>query len=435
MLSVSKKHAVSAALSVVAFTVFAFSPVYLRRHEDDFGGLLVLFLVAVVAACVVCGRLRDQEWVVTFWLPFLLWPAIGCIWLLRALVQEVGGGPSAAPLAGSALLIGLMGSVLLALITLGAFLLKPNRWSVPYVILGLGCALIFPLVYRHADRAARAQDVTIRILDAWGSPVPDARVTFERFGYGARGTAVLDQSGGPIHSKSQGMLKIPSLRMRYRTVGMVSKPGYRDIKFDLGMQYNKWDRERLLTISTKTTEQIATLLVPCEEPLAVDLFLPNAVDESRVKEGLRSSRLVVRMDLESEGHPVLDFGRATMVRGPEGHVRIERFYVGVEGARKRPRLRFTGVNGTMLLQVPASFSKAYPATHDLTYRIAPLDGYVNETIVEEPGNHPGVTIYVRLPNGQGYARFTPQFRAGGYDSSDACVVDLVINAVGGRMLE
>ena len=99
----------------------------LNQPQNDEPSALFAFacLLGITVALCLCANLRDLGWIVLVWVPLLVWTSLGAFITLGSLAAESGGGPSAAPLAGVAMAIGMA----VALILIAAAILCPVSYT------------------------------------------------------------------------------------------------------------------------------------------------------------------------------------------------------------------------------------------------------------------------------------------------------------------
>jgi len=343
-----------------------------------------------------------------------------------------GVGSDAAPLEGVATLIALGAALILGTGALLCFIWRPRVFSVPLTVLAVintaGIFIVTPMFNRQATR----QDISLRVLDTDGSPLSGASVSYMRYGYGPGGRHVFDADGGPLFSGQDGIVIIPSRRMRYETRGTISKSGHRDVLFTVEMQHSKWDEERGVIVSTSKTPNIARGHIPTAEPVGLSIYLPRLSDAPLQLARRIESRSTIGQGNGAARYFNLETGKFT--NDIFADLRFDLFFE-MDGRHERSRLRITGLNETLVLQVPSMLSfSGNLSPYEYVFRIAPKVGYQNEIVVREPGSSPNGMIYVKARGGAFFARMTV-FASGRREQEARYGVELYLNSTGSRLLE
>lgn len=390
-------------------------------------------LVGAAVGAVTYLFSRNQPWSLVLWLPLVLSAAVGCISLLGSGLSTPTSGPNAGPLEGVAVLLMLLLAAGFAGIAVAGSWFRPRSWSTTMLAIGfLNTALIF-VTANSGFRIATDQEITLQLSDPAGKPLAGAAVRFERFGYGSGGAEVFDASGGPFHSDEEGVVQVPSRRMRFKTRMAINKEGFREITVTLHMQFSEHDKTRPYTLSTYETRTVATGAIPATDTPLIPLCLSPITDAS--------SQQVVHFDLYSK-HDLpktvtprsLDLETGKFAGDLTGDVELE--YFSASNTRYRDqRLRIRGLNGVQLFLV--SYNECLPTAHTLyeqLYRIAPQSGYQQEVIISNPGNAPGPVVYVRASDGKLHGRLCLQALGDVVDETPRYSGTLEINP-SGRTLE
>ena len=412
--------------------------VVLNQPQNDEPSAIFAFacLLGIMVALCLCANLRDLGWIVLVWVPVLIWTSLGTLITLRSLAAESGGGPNYAPLAGVAMAIGMVVALILVAAAILCLVWRPRVYSVPLIILAIANTVAVSFATQQSNLHATRQEITLHVLDSGGKPLPGASVRFTRYGYGPQGTHVYDGRGGPIVSGDDGIVKIPSRRMRYETKGTITKTGFRDVLFDIDMQFSKWDQNRTVRISTPETQNIAWADIPTTEPVTLSIYLPQQIDAPDRLHPIKPVDVSANIGQGQKAAHILNLETGKFGEGPEGDIRFDLFFEIENGQHERPRLRITGVNGAKVLQVPPHVSLSgslSPFEH--VFRIASQTGYQEDTVIARPGDSPGPMIYVSARNGHLFARFTVDAWGRSKEAKAPCRVKLFVNSTGGRLLE
>ena len=391
------------------------------------------FGAAVAGAMIVIviyGTSRKHAWSVILWVPLMLFAAIGALTLLGTGVSARMSGPSAAPLEGAAVLLMLLLAAGLGLFAMTGGLFPPKTSNGALLIIaGLNTALM--LIAGSIE--VTVQVITLHLSDPSGRPIIDAEVRYERFGYGSGGSELFDASGGPFYSDNKGVVRIPSRRMRYKTLMMISKEGFREITVALDMQFSENDKSRNYSLSTPETPTIATGAVPASEPVLISLCLSPLSDtpsQAVIHFGLYSKRDMV----DAIKPRSLDLETGKFASDLSGDIELEYFSATTTRFRDQ-RLRIRGLNGVQLFLV--FHNECLPTMHthyEQVYRIAPRSGYQQEIIIENPGDSPGRVVYIRGAGGKLHGRLCLEALGDGVDEIPRYSGTLEINP-SGRNLE
>ena len=405
------------------------------RTDELSGGVAFGCLLALAVALSFCARFRQAGWIVLIWLPVFVWTCLGAVMTFGAIAGEPHGGPNAAPLEGVATLIALAVALALSVAAILCLVFRPRLYPTPLIVLAVVNTGAISFVTPQANRQATRQDIVLRIIDPTGKPVPAASVRFERYGYGPGGTDVFDARGGPLLSGVDGVVTVPSRRMRYETRGTISKPGFRGIDFTVEMQYSEWDTNRGVTISTPETPNIARGHIPTAEPVTLSIYLPPVSDVPNPAQPIK--RLEANSDIGQGSSAARFFNIETgkFSNDATGDLRFDIFFE-MDGQYERPRLRITGLNEAQVLQVAPNVSfTGNLSDYEHVFRIAPQSGYQNETVVLQPGSSPGPMIYIKARGGKMFARMTVDASGRRNEKEARCRVHLYLNPAGSRLLE
>lgn len=312
-------------------------------------------------------------------------------------------GPNAGPLEGVAVLLMLLIAVGMGGVVFAGIWFRPQSWSTMMLVIGLlNTALIF-VAGSSGFRIATGQEIRLHLNDPTGKPVAGTTVHFERFGYGSGGAEVFDASGGPFHSDKEGVARIPSRRMRYKTRMTVNKEGFREITVTLDMQLSEHSQSRSYTVSTYETRAIATGTIPATDIPVIHLCLSPLSDTPTSK--VIRFNLYSKHDLpESVTPKSLDLETGKFASDLSGDIELEYFSASMSRYQDQ-RIRLRGLNGTALFLV--SHNVCLPSAqmlYEQLYRIAPLSGYQQEVTIDNPDSSSGPVVYVRAPNGKLYGR-------------------------------
>lgn len=376
---------------------------------------------------------RKHAWSAILWVPLMLFAAIGGLTLLGIGISTPTSGPSAAPLEGVAVLMMLLLAAGFGLIAMTGGLLRPKTWNASLlVIAGLNTALM-AVATSSGYRGVTAQEILINLSDPSGSPVPGAAVKYERFGYGAGGSTVFDASGGPLYSDGEGVVRVPSRRMRYETRMRISKEGFREITVILGMQFSEHDKTRTFSISTVHTRAIASGVVPATDPVRLSLHLSPEADLPSPQ--VRHFGLYSKHDVQPDLPPKsLDLETGKFTADLTGDLGLE-YYSATMNRFRDQRLRVRGLNGVQVCLVSRDLEISSPQSpYPHLYRIAPESGYQTEVIIENPGNSPGPCVYVRAADGKLHGRLCLEALGDGVNETPRYSGTLEINP-SGRNLE
>jgi hypothetical protein len=392
---------------------------------------------ALAGAAVVVATYafsRKQAWSLILWIPLILTAALGSLFLLGTGLSTPTSGPSAGPLEGVAVLLMLVIAVGLCAFVFASAWFRPKSWSTTILVIGLlNSALIF-MTGSSGFRIATGQEIMLRLSDPAGKPVAGAEVRFERFRYGHGGAESFEASGGPFRSDSEGVARVPSRRMRYKTRMTVHKEGFREITVTLHMQLAEHDRMRAYTVSTYETPAIATGTVLATDTPVIPISL-SPLSDAPTSKVVRFS-LFSKHDLQETITPKsLELKTGKFADDLSGDIELEYFSASMTRYRDQ-KLRLRGLNGVQLFL--ASHNERFPtATHTLyeqLYQIAPQSGYEHEVIIDNPGNSPGPVVYVRALDGKLHGRLCIEVLGNGVDETPRYSGTLVINP-SGRMLE
>jgi hypothetical protein len=377
----------------------------------------------------LCSMTRRTTWGVMLWLPLLVLPGLAGLLILIQAGGATTSGPSAAPLEGVAVLLGLILAAVCVLASVCALLLQPV--SVPgggYFAAAIinTVAILFALPMGYAN--STGQDIILTVLNKDGTPVAGASVTYERHGYGSGGSSVPAGSGGPLLTDHDGSAVIPSRRMRYETEMTISKPGYRDLLMKLDMQYNEHDKQRNVSLSTRETKGIAQMKVSAGDTVRLSTYLPLATDAPYPSLERKFFRTLKNDDERPDRYLNLETG--ALSKDQPSDLEFE-----VCGLYSEAKLLIKGLNGTEVMQIfrEISVSDRLPPYEHL-FRIAPEKGYQKETIIDHPGS-PEPLIYIRSRGGKRYARLSIDYQTGDTPYRVRYTGTIHINPSGSRLLE
>jgi hypothetical protein len=296
----------------------------------------------------------------------------------------------------------------------------------------LNTVLIFS-AFIMGNRAFTRQEIILYLRDPSDRPISGAEVKYVRFGYGSEGAKVFDGRGGPFHSDEQGIVRVPSRRMRHETQMTVSKGGFREIEVTLGMQFSQKAKSRNYSLSTSETKAIAGGMVPASDPVIIPLFLSPLVDApstDTIRLDLNSKR-----DLPQNGSPrSLHLKTGKFAADLSGDLELE-YFSATKTRFRDQRLRIGALNGVQLFLASQSEDLPSLQTHyEQLYRIAPQSGYQKEEIIMEPGSSKKPVVYVRGADGKLYGRLCLEVLGDAIDEVPRYYGTLDINP-SGRNLE
>jgi hypothetical protein len=342
------------------------------------------------------------------------------------------GGAGAAPLEGVVTLIFLGMGVVATIAFVVCVLARPRVYTASSVIIGLAntAALAFAAHQAHTHAAREYQ--FLYVLDPQGRPLSGTAVRYEVYGYGRGGTRPSSPTvrRGPVLSDESGLVRLDSRAMRHEVEAVVSKSGYRDVAFNLGMQYGKWWPARSLQVTVPSSGLTASASVPCVKPLAFSIYLSPA---SEAPGPLVYTHAEIAGVAPYKCFLDVETGQFNGSE-PSGDVEFD-LTLEKEGPRERPRLRVTACTGGGIQLVPYAVSlsgRLSPYEH--VYNIAPTSGYVSSLEVPLQSS-PGPTLYVRSRNGALYARMELDALMTGDDSWVKTRANLAVNPSGSRSLE
>ena len=356
---------------------------------------------AIGAAVVIAIYLlsRKRAWSLILWVPLVLFAAVGGITLLGLGLSTPTSGPDAAPLEGVAVLMMLLIAAGFGAVAIVGGVLRPKALSVSMLMIGSLNSASMLVAASNGYRGATKQEIVIHLRHPSGTPLSGVAVKYERYGYGAGGHDVFDGSGGPVYSNQAGIVTVPSRRMRYETRVTISKQGFREVTLVIPMQLSEHDKTRRFVLSTYDTRAIASGSVPATDPVHLSLYL-SPVSDSPSPE-LRRLDLYSQRDLSREVLPKsLGLQTGKFTADLSGDLELEFFSATKTRFRDR-RLRIRGLNGVQvcLADPHRSGTTSEPSYEDL-YRFAPLEGYEEEVLIENPGDSPGPAVYVRAADGR-----------------------------------
>jgi hypothetical protein len=417
---------------LIGIGVWWLVPLLMRLSSGAAGAaplvLPLLLLLSLGVTLPVCAENRNAEWVVLIWIPAFLWNAIGAgaMWLECLGAFGVMFGGEAIVITG-VFAIGL--SIATVLLVFRHPLFDFESRSMAFAILAIVNTAAVSYATREATFRANRQDVVVRILDSKGAPLSDATVSYKVYGYGDRGNrpSEPDITGGPISSDGNGVVRLRSMAMRHEMDGVISKPGFRQISFNLGMQYDEWNCSRDLKILTDKSGEVSRLFVPSKgkEPVAFSIYLPPESDTPRGIQFLEGN-----IGVEGTGslRSYLDVETGKFNKDPSGDLQIDASFT-FDGHVRRDHLMVTGING-------ASVLAENPSVYERTYLIAPESGYKTSLFIE---NGDVNEIYVRARNGRLFARvgleIIAQYPRSGEEWSATVYSKVYVNPGGSRLLE
>lgn len=382
---------------------------------------------------VVYVTFRKQAWSVVLWVPLMLFAAIAGLTLLGTGHSTPTSGPSAAPLEGVAVLMMLLLAAGLGVIVFTGAWLRPEKWSASLLVIAALNAGLMSIASSNGYRGVTKQEIILHLSDSFGRPISGAAVKYERFGYGSGGSEVFEASDSPLYSDEEGVVRVPSRRMRYKTQMMISKNGFREITVLLGTQVSESDKSRDYSLSTPETPAIATGTVLASDPLIIPLCLSRLADAPSSK--VRHLGLYSKHDLPQTVRPKsLDLETGKFAADLSGDLELE-YFSATKTRFRDQRLRIRGLNGVQLFLV--SHNECLPTVHTLyeqLYRIAPQSGYQQEVIIANPGNSPGPVVYVRASDGKLHGRLCLEALGDGVNETPRYSGTLEINP-SGRNLE
>jgi hypothetical protein len=389
-----------------------------------------LFLSMILLWWFVGGLIvranRNAPWSIHVWIPLLVAPVALFVITLSNIDLSPSSGPGA-PLEGIATLIGLFLLVGCALGLLATLRVRPTPFR-PY---NLVCAVVNTAMVTLTVSSAYANstrlEIKLTLLDPSGNPVPEATVAFIRYLNTLSGTPVDAERRGHYLSDLQGLVVLPTSRMRHETHIAISKPSFRELQLKLDMPLMPNAKQRRLTLSTKETSAIASYQVPAEEPLPITVILSPIKDtpDPNLK------RLSFRSTQDSSPLPdrYLDIETGTLNRELTETSDLE---LEVTGSYSETTLHLRGLRGILLKTTDSQTTHSYESL----YRIAPPDGYSPTIKIKKPGDSPPQTmVYMRLPSGNRYARMFITAIGDSLHSRIRFEGQIHLNESGSRLLE
>jgi hypothetical protein len=397
-------------------------------------GLPAVFLGAIIVgiALCVCFRFRHSPWSFVVWLPLIVLTAVatGAFWLGAASIRL--GGAGAAPLEGVFALICLA----LAIVATGTLVLcalaRPrvySRWAMGIGFVNLG---VIAVATWQADEHAGREIVLVHVLDPRGVPLREASIRYEVYGYGSGGTRPHSPArrGGPVLSDANGVVQIEARAMRHEVEAVVSKPEYRDLAFNLGMQFDRWWQNRSLRLMVPSSRRSVMASVPCKKPITFSVYLSP---KSEIPSALVYTTASAVLTGAGPYKGFLNVESGQFSGDESGDLEFE-VVLEREGRRARPKLTVTGRNGAEVQLVPHAISvSGNLSPYEHVYGIAPVNDYVS-SIVVPVGSSPGPTVYVRARAGALFARMELDAR----NPADDVVhisANIALNPTGSRSLE
>lgn len=421
------------ACALFACWVLPVFVMWLSRSEEDAKAIPLAVGLGVGLPLMVYFFNRAKSWSVILWVPLVAFGVIGTLFVAGSVLEQPSGGPDAAPLEGVATLMGLGLALLLGLLTASCLILRPKFLPFPTVTLAVTNTLVMLLVMVNGIPGVTGQDIILHVIDRDQKPVSGASVIFERFGYGPGGSQVFDEKGGPIESDENGIVIIPSRRMRYETHATITKPDCRDVMLTIGMQFNASDKHRRFVISTYDSRALAYGNLPATDPVRATVFLASKSDGP--DPALKHMNLYSKNDVGDAVPRFLNIETGKFSADQPADLQLEMFAELNENYWE-PRLRIIGLNGTEVLQVPNELSLTEPISpYEHVYRIAPESGYQSKMVVLKPCGSPGQTIYIRARDGRLHGRLNLDAQGDGRQLRARYSGDLFINNSGSRRLE
>lgn len=402
--------------------------------------LAFLFAVSLVLAIPICAQCRNSVWIVSIWVPAFAGSVIGAgkLWLESAIALSTMFG-------GAAGLI--IGGIALAL-TFAAILclvfhprLNDNS-GVATVLSALAIANMVAISYvtHEVSFKVNRQDIIVHVIDPKGMPISGAAVSYKVYGYGDRGErpSQPDITGGPIETDKNGIVRLRSLGMRHEVDGVISKTGFREISFNVGMQFDKLQAVRDLKISTPESGIIAESTVPSKDSVEFSIYLPPKADTPGEIQCIDANTGLSGIGKLSS---FLNVETGKFSNTASGDLEFEASFK-LDGDNRLTQLQVTGINGSSVLQFgwPLKLSGNL-SPYEAVYLIAPESGYTTTLTVNESGNEP--TIYVRAPDGHSFVRVMVnlmvhgQVRYAAENKPWSANIDAKIykNSTGSRLLE
>jgi hypothetical protein len=390
---------------------------------------------AMGAAVVIVAHLlsRQHAWTLILWVPLVLFAIVGSMVMLGQGLSLSTSGPSAGALEGVAVLMMLMIAASLGAMALVGGMLRPKAWSLAMLLIGTLNTLLMFVACSSGYRAATSQQIIIQLHDPSGAPLVGAAVTFERYGCGAEGKHVFDESGGPLYSNEAGLVNVPSRRGRYETNMKISKNGFRDLTVKMNMQLSDRDQTRGIVIATYESRAVASGAILATEPLHLPLYLSPSSDAPSSE--VRRFSLYSKNDLSRTITPKsLDLETGKFTADLSGDLQLE-YFSATQTRFRDQRLRVRGLNGVHVFLVehpkPRMISEL---SYENTYTFAPKDGYHTEIVIENPGNSPGSAVYVRAADGRTHGLLNIEALGDAIDEVPRYSGTLLINT-SGRHLE
>jgi hypothetical protein len=363
--------------------------------------LSLLFAVSLVVAIPVCAQCRNSVWIVSIWVPAFVGSVLGAgkLWLASAVASSLMFGGEAALIIGGIALALSVAAVL-------CLVFHPRLGDNSGVAMALSALAIANMgaisyVTHEVSFKVNRQDIIVHVIDPKGLPILGAAVTYKVYGYGERGgrTSEPDITGGPIKSDENGIVRFRSLGMRHEVDGVIAKTGFRQISFNVGMQFDKSEAVRDLKISTPESGIIAESSVPSKESVEFSIYLPPKEDAPGEIQCIDA-----HTGLSGTGKLscFLNVETGKFSKAASGDLEFEASFKR-DGDSRLTLLQVTGINGSSVMQFawPILLSGSL-SPYEAVYLIAPESGYMTTLTVNESGNEP--TFYVRGQDGRSFAR-------------------------------
>lgn len=314
-----------------------------------------------------------------------------------------GGGAGAGPSAAGAIVSMLGILALLACGIVNAFWFHPKVWSGPFILIfAVMNALAAGIATSTAIRYATRMDIIVHLLDQEGKPLAGAVVNYRRFGYGSNGSTLFDDKGGPILSGNDGVVVIPSRRMRYETQATISKDGFRSIRFTLGMQFGNHDQERDVTLLTHGLDVIANGTVAATNPVHITLYVPHATETPIAKP--KRIYLYSKRDVGEQPARYLNLSTGKFSSDTPADLKLE-LSPAIDSSFANRRFHIVGLNGIELQMIQARiYFDGVRSTYDQIYGFAPTTGYHSELTLEGDRYTNRRSIYLRSADQKTYYR-------------------------------
>ncbi len=386
---------------------------------------VIIILIAVfLFGAIACTSIRERPTAFVIWFPITAITAFFFVVSLPLFFAEADLQNNMAPLAGFAVIV--FGCLLLIAVGILAICYRARPRKFPPLICWLTVlnTITVGLAGSSIHGWRTAENLEIRVLDSSGKPIEGVAAEYKVFGYGPQGTKPLSSTirGGPVVSKADGFLTLQSREGRHALEAALSKDGYAAVDVSIGMQYNKWQNTRRVSIDVG--HALAALAeVPVGNPVRFSVYMAKLAE---IQPPARKVKLSA--SLSEAPNICVDLIGNRFSEDDNADVRLEFFGEKDEQGYLRKRIRVVGLNGAGVTQVPYySNLSDTPSTFENVMQVAPIDGYEASIVIQRPGSSGEPTIYVRARDGRTFARLDIQdnYKPGTSDSNTRVRVELV----------